>query len=135
MHLLVEETAAEISAEAAGDQLWIAAETAGNVTGWLLKPEGLCKGDICIPVPADDRDRFVREDRIDLAAFWRHMGRPAVHSDDGDVWVLGEGADDRSEQLQNLQAPDFSLPDVDGKMHSLSDYRGQKVLLCTWASW
>ena len=27
------------------------------------------------------------------------------------------------------KAPDFSLPDQDGKMHSLSDYKGQKVIL------
>lgn len=26
-------------------------------------------------------------------------------------------------------APDFTLPDQDGKTHSLSDYRGQKVIL------
>ena len=26
-------------------------------------------------------------------------------------------------------APDFTLPDKDGKAHSLSDYRGQKVIL------
>ena len=26
-------------------------------------------------------------------------------------------------------APDFTLPDKDGKVHSLSDYRGQKVIL------
>jgi len=26
-------------------------------------------------------------------------------------------------------APDFSLPDKDGKVHSLSEYRGQKVIL------
>jgi len=26
-------------------------------------------------------------------------------------------------------APDFSLPDKDGKAHSLSDYRGQKVIV------
>ncbi len=27
------------------------------------------------------------------------------------------------------KAPDFSLPDQDGKMHKLSEYRGQKVIL------
>jgi peroxiredoxin len=37
--------------------------------------------------------------------------------------------------LSALQAPDFTLPDMDGKMHSLSDFRGKKVLLITWASW
>ena len=29
----------------------------------------------------------------------------------------------------NTQAPDFTLPDQDGKMHSLSDYKGRKVIL------
>lgn len=27
------------------------------------------------------------------------------------------------------QAPDFALPDQDGKLHALSDYRGRKVVL------
>lgn len=29
----------------------------------------------------------------------------------------------------NTQAPDFTLPDQDGKIHSLSDYKGRKVIL------
>ena len=32
-------------------------------------------------------------------------------------------------------APDFALPDLSGRVHRLSDYRGQKVFLTTWASW
>jgi hypothetical protein len=34
----------------------------------------------------------------------------------------------------SVEAPDFTLPDLDGRMHSLSDYRGRKVVLLTWAS-
>ena len=28
-----------------------------------------------------------------------------------------------------------TLPDITGKLHSLSDFRGKKVFLATWASW
>lgn len=31
-------------------------------------------------------------------------------------------------------APDFSLPDADGNLHSLSDYAGQKVVLAFYAT-
>jgi peroxiredoxin len=31
--------------------------------------------------------------------------------------------------------PAISLPDLDGKAHLLSDYRGRRVLLNFWASW
>jgi len=30
---------------------------------------------------------------------------------------------------QGIKAPDFSLPDQDGKFHSLSEYQGKKVVL------
>jgi len=31
--------------------------------------------------------------------------------------------------------PDFSLPDMDGEMHALQDYRGKVVLINFWATW
>jgi peroxiredoxin len=31
--------------------------------------------------------------------------------------------------------PALTLPDLDGKLHRLSDYRGQRILLNFWASW
>ena len=34
-----------------------------------------------------------------------------------------------------LPAPNFSLPDLDGQMVSLADYRGKVVLLNIWATW
>ena len=32
-------------------------------------------------------------------------------------------------------APDFSLPDIDGAVHRLSDYRGKVVIVNFWATW
>jgi hypothetical protein len=66
---------------------------------------------------------------------WRHLDGPVLHDDSGTVWVLGEGAEARASSLRSLEAPDFTLPDVDGRPHSLSDYRGKKVFLVSWASW
>ena len=33
------------------------------------------------------------------------------------------------------KAPDFTLTDINGKKHSLSDYRGKNVLIVFWATW
>ncbi len=33
------------------------------------------------------------------------------------------------------RAKDFTLPDLDGQMHSLRDYRGKVVVLNFWATW
>jgi peroxiredoxin len=50
------------------------------------------------------------------------------------TWYFGLRSDQR-QGLASLQAPDFTLPDMAGKPHSLSDFRGKKVLVVTWASW
>lgn len=102
-----------------------------RVTGWTLKPEGMCQAELCVPLtPAMKQD-----ERIDAAAFWRHLGNPVASDRAGETWVLGTGPDQRNQALAGLQAPDFALPDLHGKIHRLSDYRGQKVFLTTWASW
>ena len=127
---------AEIQADApAGGALWLSPQDMAAVTGWMLKPEGLCKDDVCIPVPAGHADKYVHNDKVNATEFWSLMGKTAVSTDAGDVWFLGEGAQTRNEHLLSLEAPDFTLPDFDGKLHSLTDYRRQRVLLITWASW
>ena len=63
------------------------------------------------------------------------FGHPIVSDASGEVWVLGAAAATRSAALAGLEAPDFALPDLSGVEHRLSDLRGQKVFLTTWASW
>ena len=118
-----------------GEGLWLEPDQAAAVSGWALRPEGLCRGDICVPVPAGAAEEFVADGKVNLAAFWDHMGMPVASSTDGDVWALGEGAENRAADLRSLAAPDFTLPDLAGVRHSLSDHRGKKILLATWASW
>ena len=122
-----------------GDRLWVAPQDVERATGWALKPEGLCRGDICVPLSPQRRADVARQAdgaaTIDIAGLWRGLGHPVVHDDAGDTWVLGTRADDRAASLRSLEAPDFRLPDLTGQLHALSELRGKKVFLATWASW
>jgi hypothetical protein len=111
--------------------LWLSADDAARATGWTQKPEGMCQAELCVPLPA----AAVRDDRIDVAAFWQLLGRPVVHDTATEAWMLGAGADERNTALAGLVAPDFTLPDLAGVPHTLSALRGNKVFLSTWASW
>lgn len=95
-------------------------------TGWTLKPEGACQGQVCIPLsqPAGDI--------VDVASIARDMAMPLVASEEHRMWALGP-ATIGSRALASAEAPDLKLPDLDGNLFSLSSLRGQKVLLYAWA--
>jgi hypothetical protein len=128
-----QEVAAE--AESGSDALWMAPADVERWLGWTLKPEGLCHGPVCVPLSAPEAARCVRSNALDVARLWRYLSKPLRRSADASVWLLGESAGERSAALESLEAPDFSLPDLSGRPHSLVDYRGRKVFLATWASW
>jgi hypothetical protein len=115
----------------ARDGLWMSAKDAEKVTGWTLKPEGMCRDERCVPLSAS----AVKDNDVDVEAFWQKLGGPVIASADGDVWALGAPAEERNAALEGLQAPDFTLPDVNGVPRTLSQLRGKKVFLATWASW
>jgi hypothetical protein len=115
-----------------GDRLWLSAEDLHETTGWLRKPEGLCRGDACIPVSGEWVDA---QGRIEVTALAERLGQPVVGDTGRSVWAFGTSARRRGEDLMSLQAPDFTLPDLDGRPHSLRDFRGSKVFLHTFGSY
>ena len=115
----------------ARDGLWMGAADAARVTGWTLKPEGMCRDERCVPLPAS----AVAGGDVDVETFWKKLGGPAIPAEGGAVWSLGTPADEHKARLDGLEAPDFMLPDVDGTLRTLSQLRGKKVFLATWASW
>jgi hypothetical protein len=122
-----------VPASVTGDSVTLSPAALHEALGWTLAPEGLCRGDVCIPVgSASER---VNEAGIDLAAFAELVGRPLALDALEAVAALGTAARVRAEALGSLQAPDFSLPDLQGVTHSLSDFHGKKVLLVAYASW
>jgi hypothetical protein len=104
-----------------------------KTTGWVLKPEGLCKGDICYPV----RNVSELSDgvNIDLAMFAKLTNQSLVFDSEYEVAALGELASTRAKSMSTLDAPDFKLPDIHGKQISFSDFNRRKRLLLAWSSW
>ncbi|MEO8693163.1 MAG: hypothetical protein ABI658_06570 [Acidimicrobiales bacterium] len=102
--------------------------------GWERKDQGLCRGDVCIPsrslegIEGDDG-------RFDLHRLVELLERPLAVDIDANAAFVGVGASDRAARLARFEAPDFALPDLEGRVHSLAEHRGKKVFLATWASW
>ena len=95
-------------------------------TGWQLKPQGACQGDVCIPLsqPAGDT--------IDVVHVAKDLGMPLVEESGHGLWALGPPSIG-ARALASAQAPDLRLPGLEGKEFRLSSLRGQKVLLYAWA--
>lgn len=102
-------------------------------TGWTLKPEGLCRDDVCVPVR--DRAGLLAGDLLDVASAAAALGRPVVVDARRGIAALGVAAHTVAESMASLDAPAFTLPDLDGKLVSLADFERRKVLLLAWSSW
>ena len=101
-----------------------------SVLGWERKPEGLCRGDVCVPVPSD-----VATGPIEASVLARLLRRPVMIDPQERVASFGASATERADGLRSGAAPDFELPDLDGHLHSLRDVRAKKVVLYAYASW
>ena len=99
-------------------------------TGWVIKPEGACKGEVCVPL----REEVLRGGTVDLRVFAERLGMPLIHDAEHALWALGpESLAGRA--LTSAVAPELVLPDLDGNPFALSSLLGQKVVLTAWASW
>jgi hypothetical protein len=119
--------------------LWLDTAELKRLVGWELKPEGICRGDLCVPIPLGRHSEFASKrdgaTMLNFTALSDLMGKPWAGDAKNRVWYFGSEAAERGNVLRSLEAPDFELPDLDGKPHRLSDYRGRKVFLLAWASW
>ena len=104
-----------------------------QATGWSLKPEGLCRDQVCVPVL--NVTALSKDDQVDLAEFARLLSQNLVIDAQRKVVALGEQAQIRSTEMATLEAPDFTLPDIHGQQVSFSDYNRRKRLLLAWSSW
>jgi peroxiredoxin len=119
--------------------LWATPAQVTEITGYTPKPEGLCRDDVCIPISRKPADGFVQtKDGVELFNLTKladKLSQPVVTDAKRHVWSFGPLGTQPSGGAAPVAAPDFALPDRQGKTVKLSDFRGKKVLLMSWASW
>ncbi len=123
---------AEVAARVEDGHVWLAPESVQAALGWDVTPQGLCRSDVCVPLP---REVSMERDGIDLTGVAAALRRPLAVDLEEAAACLGVSAEERGNTLATLWAPDFTLPDLEGRLHTLSDQRGKKVLLVAYASW
>ncbi len=99
-------------------------------TGWDPKPEGLCRGEVCVPAPGASRP----DGTIDVELAAGRLGMPVVRDDEHGVVAIGPGSTS-GRTLSTATAADPELIDRDGNPFRLSALHGRKVLLVAWASY
>ncbi len=114
------------------DELVVDTDSFTARTGWTLKPEGACKGEVCVPLPDSARPD---SGHVDVRVVADRLGMPLVHDAAHSLWALGPESSVTGRALSTAVAPELVLPDIDGNPFALSSLRGQKVLLVAWASW
>ena len=125
----------QVEVDATVDDRWLMSPPAFEaLTGWTLQPEGMCRDDVCAPLYR--RTEVVTDDGlIDLEAAAPIIGLSAVVDTSRRVAALTAAASTRSETMTSLLAPDFTLPDLDGRPVHFHDFERRKVLLLAWSSW
>jgi len=131
--ILTGEAEHEVDAVARPATLLLDPAALHDVTGWELKPEGLCRHDVCVPTRG--RPDVHVDGRLDLRVVAELLGRPLVIDPDTGVAVIGESAATRVAQLAAGRVDDIVLHDVDGRRFPWSAIGRKKKVLVTWASW
>jgi hypothetical protein len=111
------------------NDLWVLSADLPRINEFEVKPQGACRADLCIPLSKGLKNR----EYFNLTGFARAV-REIVVADEG-VWSLGEIPEVRGSFYNSRVAPDFAVKDRTGRVVHLSDFRGKKVLIVTWASW
>ncbi len=95
-------------------------------TGWKIRPEGACKGEVCIPL------KNTPGQNVDIRQMAHDMNLPLAEEPEAGLWSLGpDSVGGRT--LATAEAPELTLPDLHGDMFRLSSLQGKKVLVYAWA--
>ena len=130
---IVTDEAVTVDARIDGERILIDPASLPVAMGWELKPEGLCRDNVCVPVR--DRSQLLADGRLDVAAVAGAVGLLAVVDAGAGIAAVARPKEARRQALHGRHAPSFTLADLDGNQHDLDEWRGSKKLLVAFASW
>lgn len=107
------------------DDLELDPDAFAAATGWTIKPEGACRGEVCVPLGDAD----------DLASVAGRLGMPIVSDAATGLHAIGP-ASYAGRALAGVEAPDLELPLVLGDgVWRLAEQRGRRTVIVAWAPW
>src|SRR5450432_3781640 len=118
----------EISGQVRGTTVALDGPSFAEATGWVTKPEGLCRGDLCLPRTLWP-DLIDVDGWIDAEQFGAAGDQPVVVDPDAGVVAIGTAGSVRRDALETLDLPTLDTRDLDGDPVDLEQYRGKKKLL------
>jgi hypothetical protein len=130
---IISEDLRRVDVRVVDDLLLVPVDRLPDAIGWELKPQGLCRDDVCVPVA--DRDGVVRDGWADVGAVASALGRQSVVDAGARIAAIAVDGESRRRALESLHAPSFTLQDLDGHDHQLEEWRGRKKLFVAFSSW
>ena len=124
-----------LSTTGADDELLIRAEDLTRINGFEVKAEGVCLGDLCIPLQDTFNVTLADQNWFNLIAFARFICQPFVADTQNRVCSFAEIPAKRESTLSAAMAPEFELTDRKGAVIRMTDFKGKKALIVTWSSW
>ena len=100
-------------------------------TGWSIRPEGACRGDICVPLKSAPSGDDIDVASIDVSYIASELGMSIARHSEG-LAAIGP-ASHGGRALSTATAPELILPDFDGNPFDLRSLLGQKVVLVAWS--
>src|SRR5215813_3606476 len=72
------------------DDLWVTLADLKLATGFVIKPQGVCRDELCFPIPKARRSAFLSEEKaptwFNLSEFARLLRQPVAR--EKDVWYF-----------------------------------------------
>jgi hypothetical protein len=131
--VLTEQGATVVDGDLAADEALVAPAVVESTLGWTVKPEGLCRAEVCVPWGANGAPAAGAA--IDLVATASRLGHATLVDAEAAVVVVGVSAERRRGAVDALELPEFTLPDLDGTAHSSHEWSRRKRLLVAFSSW